>query len=77
MYNSSLTLYRLLEVEVDPPSVGTAGISSRIGCTSDEFIPTQPTRFAAATCIRVSLSQFDRVRVDMVEDEMSSLMFRT
>ena len=46
----------LLEVGVDPPSllvdpfaVGTVGISSRIGGTSDEFIPSQP-RFTAATC---------------------------
>ena len=76
LYNSNLTFYCLLEVEIHPPLVLVAGISSRIGCTSDEFIPTQPMRFTAATCTRISSLQFDIVRVDIVEDEVSSLMFR-
>jgi hypothetical protein len=72
----------LLGVEADPPSVvvedpssvGATGISSRVTCTSDEFIPTQPTRFTAATSTRISSSQLGTVRGVKVEEEGTFIM---
>ena len=75
----------LLEVEVDPPLVVTldppsvvAGVvSNGTGFTSDEFIPTQPIRFTAVSCIRISSPQFGTMRVIEVDDEIVFfLMFR-
>ena len=68
----------LLEVEADPPSlvageVDTFILSNGTGSTSEEFIPTQPTRLTAATCIRISSPQSGTVIVVKVEGKM---MFR-